>query len=287
MISIYFLSLIFFEYKQGLKGYFFSYNLALLILSISIYLISFLFTNYISQKILKLIGIDIAFLKMLKIITLPQVASYVPGRIMGYLSLIDLSNIAGIPSVKIVTWIGISQIFTVTISLIFGSITLFFLPELFKLIYLVPFLLIFFLSIFNPKTFNWISINFFKLIKKDPIIVKFDLKNMVLLILLFIIETFIQGLSFSIFITAFFDVSYKLFFLSIFLFPLARIIGYLTIISPGGFGIQEGIIIFILKRYIFLDAATFISLAYRFLSIFCLGIISLFCLPIKLQKDDK
>jgi uncharacterized membrane protein YbhN (UPF0104 family) len=83
---------------------------------------------------------------------------------------------------------------------------------------------------------------------------------------------------------SFVTVDRPLFFLCLFLFSFARIIGYLSIIAPAGFGVREGVIILALKRFMVLEMATFLSIAYRLLGVLILGVVLAFCFPIKLEK---
>ena len=50
--------------------------------------------------------------------------------ILSYLNMIDLVNSAGISFNNMATWLGISQLYTIIITLIYGSVSLLFFPSL-------------------------------------------------------------------------------------------------------------------------------------------------------------
>ena len=144
-------------------------NVYCLCISFLFFLIVFFLRPLPVKYLLKLFDTDVQYLPILKVTTLPQVLSYVPGRVLSYASMAHLSTLAGIPLKSFVASMGINQLLTVILSLLFGAVTLFFLPSLSVYLKYAPIIIVVGLFLVHPFVFNRISKTVFKILKRDAI----------------------------------------------------------------------------------------------------------------------
>jgi uncharacterized membrane protein YbhN (UPF0104 family) len=258
-----------------------------LFISCILQLTIYFWSAYVAKYILDCLKEKVRFLDILKVITIPQFVNYIPGRVLSYASIIDLSVSAGISLQSMFIFVGINQIVTIILSLAFGSFALLFIPSFSSYFIYAPLIVILCLLLINPRILNAISNKVFTLLRKEPIAIKLETSHLAAVLFFNLIIYVLEGLSFSFFVISFLPFEKSLFLMCLFLFSFARIIGYLSVIAPAGFGVREGVIILGLKRLVTLEIATFLSIAYRFLGVLILGAVLLFCLPVKLRNDNK
>jgi len=258
-----------------------------LIMSIILKVFFYFWMALISRYILSFFDTNIKYLVVFKIILLPQLVNYIPGKILSYANLFHLAGSAGISSKNMISFIGVNQIITVLLSLLFGSVTVFFLPSLGEYLKFAPALFVAGIFLIHPSIFNRVSAGAFKLFKKMPVTFHAKTRGMVSILSLTLVGYAAEGLSFSFFLLTFADINSSIFIMSIFLFSLARIIGYLSLIFPAGLGVREGVIIYALKTFLTLNVAMFLSAGYRIIEIAILAVLSLFCLTIKVTLPEE
>lgn len=285
LIGGYFFTRVFLNYRDELSLSLSSINPYFLFLSFLFFIIVFLLRPLPIKYILKLFNSEVRYSTTLKVTTLPQVLSYVPGRLLSYASMAHLSTIAGIPLKSFVSSMGINQLLTVILSLLFGAATLLFLPSLSAYLKYAPIIVVVGLFLVHPPVFNWISEKVLRILKKEAIPFSAKPINMIILFFMHIGIYAFEGISFVFLIASVTSADHMTLLMAVFLIPLARIIGYLSFITPAGFGVKEGIIILALKNYYPIETVTCLSIGHRMMSLLVLGIVSLLCLPVKLAPQ--
>lgn len=243
-------------------------NLPIIILSIFFFQFYFLLRGLLWQEILKEKGYKLPLKKLLFPWSFSELKRYTPGNIWSFLGRIVSFGKLGIKTKDIFSSLLMESEFIVISSLSVSLLSLNFLfnilPDIKYEIFVQPFIVflvgvIFFAFVFNKK----ITGNF-----KNSILPTFGyLQNLKLIfitssaLVCFGIATYFAGAS-----VFFLNPQDFLGYAGFFVFAL--LIGYISIITPMGLGVREGVITFVLGKTMPLSSATFISIFSRIVFIF-------------------
>lgn len=252
-------------------------SVSLLGLSVAFKIIFHCWQVLVSKRVLALIGCEQRYGEVFKLVTLPQLVAYIPGKVMSYVNLVDLGRSMGIALDRMAVFVALSQLITIVLSLLYGSAALFFLPSLSGHMRYAPLLALAIVILMNPAAFNWLSIKVFGLIGRSAVTFNARVTDLAALFSVSLVGYFVEGLSFAAFVAAFVGLQEEVLLTSLFLFALARIVGYLSIVFPAGIGIREGVLIVALSRFMNTEIATVITVASRMLEMAVLGGLSAAC----------
>jgi len=124
-------------------------------------------------------------------------------------------------------------------------------------------------------------------IKKCPVEIRLNFRQIVELFLYYIFFWCIYGLSFGILASAFIETNIRslLIFSGIYVFSV--VVGVVSVISPGGLGVREGVLSVLLSAYMPTHTAIYISIVSRiWFTLVELGMVLFFLLWRK-QKSMK
>lgn len=215
--------------------------------------------------ITKLNQCHISLPETIKIRIYSEFGKYIPGKVFIYgivLFSYEKRNIS-MKKIAICSFqeLVISTLATILISLI--SIVLANISEFGGYKLFLIFILILCLFILHPKVLLNISNFFFKLLKKEPIETPFSFGHTLFILILYIMNWFIFGLSFYFFINSIIDFSLNNLLFSTGAFALSALAGFLAVFAPAGLGVREGALIFLLSFAIPATVASIISIASR------------------------
>jgi len=261
----------------SVKEYSWHFNYPLLILSFLCVVCIFLFLIMMWQLILYKLGANLKFKKAFRIWFLSALGRYIPGKVWQILGMVYLANKEGISVEKSVTSALLVQVLSIIPGMTLGIITLSFLtPSFHKWIYPSLFIIPLGIILVYPPFLEKI-INFFALkLKRPKINFNAKFKEILIFISFYFLSWIFYGFAFFLFTRSVTSIPFQKALLFPGIFAGAYLIGLLTIFVPGGLGVREGILAYLLSFILPLPIATAISLASRvwltLAELFCVGI---------------
>ena len=254
-------------------------NLLLLSLSFIFALIHLLAMAWCWRRILIKIGGSLSIRKGLQIYFSSQLGRYIPGKVWVVLGRVSSCNQEGISKIKTTA----SIVYEVVISIFAAS--LFFIMsipfwEFNKIsnkigIYyiIIPFCLF---ILIHPKIFNKGVNIVLKQLRKEPIKISMPYRDILEILLLDIIFWAFLGVAFYLFINSTYTLSINKAPIVAGIFSISWVIGFLSFLTPGGIGVREGVLTFLLSYQMPVAMAVFIAILSRvwltIAELVCLGI---------------
>jgi len=254
-----------------LSSYDWNVNYWYLFLSIITFLFMWFFKSFVWSKVLNKLNVDITFIESCKVKIYSLMMRYIPGKVWS-LAKGSVMLKSGKVSYKKGFLAMVLDIFydLYSAALIF-LISLFFIPEIrnYANIWILV-LIIASIVLLHPKVLSFIIRSGYKLIKKE-VDYKFEIPFSSSLVFVFgyVISWFITSLGLLFMIKGITGVSWLFVFPLTGLFAIAWAIGFLSIITPSGIGIREGVFGVLLSVYYPLPVAMGLSFLSRI--IFGLG----------------
>lgn len=230
----------------------FSTSTPLIIASILLLLFLFFFQVFIWQKILIDNGYSISFWKSYKIFTLSNLGRYIPGKVWQVLGMMYMAEKENIP--KSVT--AVSAVFVLLLSIIAGA---FFVCATFlsnwdfiEKFHIDYFILLLPLCLFSlhPRIMNFVVVLLGKIFKREMQTLNYNTKKLLKYLSLYFFFWLVYGVSFSLFLSGIYPLnSIKEYITIAGIYPSAFLVGYLTLIVPGGIGVREGVVAMLLSYF--------------------------------------
>jgi len=283
-IIIFFLTKVFLSHWDRVNDFNWDINYWMAAASIPFTLFSFCWSAYVFYRLLIIQGTKIDFMSVFKVMTIANLGIYVPGKIWGWVGLAYYTKRAGISFTHMGTSVIISQVLNVVLYLMYGSLAFYFIPQFNRFSWItfaaVPLGILFIHPYFINHWLNFLL----KLFKRATIMIDFSFTDIIKIGGLCVIGLVSHGIGFALFSNSIFLLPVKGTLLTLFIFPLSYILGYLTILVPGGIGVRESIITYGLGFFMPVYFAIIIAFGYR---LFCL-IIRIFptILAIRIRFSD-
>ncbi|MEO0092026.1 MAG: lysylphosphatidylglycerol synthase domain-containing protein [candidate division WOR-3 bacterium] len=228
------------------------FNYWFLALSYLIWFIGFPFNAYIWKKNIEIIGEKISFIQGLRITALAALPRYIPGRIWGIAGQVYLTKKEGaIPGSKS----GVGVILGTAVNTLSGIllfVIIFPLTQhsyLTKTYYLMFLLIPLLLIMLYPPLFIKI-VNFgLKILKRDKITFIPKYSQIIFLLILYTLLWISQCVGIYFLIKSFYQIRLSFLLPLCAIYPAAWVIGFLSLISPGGVGIREGVLSYLFNFY--------------------------------------
>jgi len=200
---------------------------------------------------LETLGVSSNFKDIFKLVHLANMGRYVPGKIWSVLGLVYLSKNIAVPQASAILCSMISQITCVLAGFIFSGILLIGFSALGHAINLWWMIIPLALSLvfLHPYVYSKILKLIAKFTKGDNVEVEFPFWGIVKSTLMYMLVWFFHGISFSFLVLSLGDFSLKWLVYSLGIMPAAYLVGYLMLLSPGGWGIREGAMVLFLKEF--------------------------------------
>ncbi|HBI23202.1 MAG TPA: hypothetical protein DDX84_03105 [Nitrospiraceae bacterium] len=272
IISLIFVVIIFYfigrvTYKEWDKfyGYNWSPNPPLLISSIIILLIAYILFSHGWTLILRMIGVKIEWRKGLSICLLSIFGRYIPGGIWTVLGKVYLCRLEGIPDSRSSMSILLDQSYTVVSAGIIFTLSLLFWNDSSSVLRVLPVVIVLplFIVILHPKPFLKILNPVLSWIGRGPINMSLSFNNMLILAGYYSFNWLLVGVSFYIFIRAFYPIElYNIFIISG-IYAISFAAGFVIFFMPAGLGVREGTLTLLLSLFIPTPVAIGISLLSR------------------------
>jgi glycosyltransferase 2 family protein len=239
-----------------------SFNYLYLIIAIIIIIISYLFQSILWWLILRKKGLK--YSKAHKIYFSSLVGRYVPGKALLVITRILRCKKQGIKKSTSFTSIILDLALYSLSAILLFIITL---PNSIPKELTLPLIIIgiLLLPLIHPKILKF-GINLgLKILKKPKIRFRMKFHNSLGLLLLHIIRWFLLGIGTFFLLISFIQVPISLIYILPGILALSIVLGMLMILSPGGLGIREGLLVLLLTPYMPVELAILFSLISRIL----------------------
>lgn len=224
-----------------IKDYDFQINYKYFFLSIITMTISMIFPVYGWKFLLSSLNANISFVKAMKIWFISNAGRYLPGKVWQIAGIVYLGSKENIEKKTLLQSIIYSQVVANFQGIIFAVIL--FGGKINIPIWVIIPILLSSILIMIPKILNYIlNTTILKIMKKTPLTTSISVKNMSIYFILQLINWFLMGFAFYIFINAFQIVSLFQNAQIIIFLPACWTIGLLALFAPGGIGVREGIL---------------------------------------------
>ena len=235
--------------------------------------------------ILKKAKINISVTKALKIWLISNTSRYIPGSIWQYVGRVEMARVkANLDRNKTLSSLLLEIFLVLTAGVLMSALSFSSVKsEEFRIpywIYLLPFPLVFLHPFFANKILNFLI----KFLKKGKVKyqLSLSLKDTLLIFPYFLLNFILNGIA-LFFLSAAITGNFNLSLPSLIgFYALAWVIGYVTILSPGGIGVTEVSLAFLLGLQIPVAVASLVAVVYRFL----LTIAELIVFSLSLRKGS-
>ena len=201
---------------------------------------------FLWQYILKFLGQNLDLIEAWRISSIASLGRYLPGKIWLFVGKIAMSKQRGLDIKRVSSSLMFEIIGNVIGAFFVFVLFLLSVDQLFD-IKINKYYLLLFVPITSFLVYPNLLINllnfFLKLSKKEIVSERINIKNIIFLITVFALDWIYQGFLFSI-IVSFFGLNlFENLNTLIFINAASWLIGFLSVMSPGGIGIREGVMI--------------------------------------------
>jgi len=209
------------------------------------YLGYFFVRSFAWRQIMTDIGVSLNLRQSIRIWFLSEFSRYVPGNVWSFLGRVYLAQKEGVSKKITVASLAIEMIFLVGSTAIFVALYLFLLPYHVATTYHWLFLLMTptVILLLTPSILRNIIDKLLKIMKKEPIESKFSTSKLLKVLLLFTLAWAFYGFGSYLTMAAIVGVGRFSVWWLISTFIVAWLIGYISIITPMGLGVREGVVV--------------------------------------------
>jgi len=243
----------------------FTFRYQPLLLSAVILCFSFLFNPWAWKKIMGGMGEPLAYGQSFGILYLSQLGKYLPGRIWSYISQVYLARQAGLSGGKTLLASVLFQVISSLLSLYVFAFSFLFWQDLplasrmalFALATLMAYLIL--RGDATAKTVDFLLNRVFK----RNMTMELNTENIVGITGILLLSWVVYGTAYYYFLNAFYPVDIKAAVIFTGVYAISWLIGYASLLTPGGLGVREGVQAYLLSFFLPLPIAIIISLACR------------------------
>lgn len=224
---------------------------------------TFVLVAYAWKKSLAMLNEKISLINALRINAIATLPKYAPGKVWGIVGKVYIAKKENISEHNCVITISLE-----TILYLLGGVILFLLTSVSMLQGRIPFLIYLFvipicLIIVYPPVLIIITNFFLKLFKRPIIDITPSYLQVLLLLLLYTLCWVLQGIGIFFLINSFYPIGIESVLVISGLHALSWVVGFLSIITPAGLGVKEGVFGYFLAFLIPAGIATITSLLVR------------------------
>ena len=266
-LILFFLIRVLYRNWLQVKSFDFSFTWGSLVLSFLMLLAYLFFRVYIWKVMLHKMKISLGFRSCLKISFLSTMGKYLPGKVWLVLGKVYLAGKEGIPKPIALASAVLEVLLELTASIVFFLLFLTTRPAMValsnNLLYILGLAVVAGLIMLHPKVFYAISNGVLGRMKKETIQESLGYTAMLQLFSFYLLLVLVQGIAFYFFINAicFLPIS-TIFGLSASV-AVAGALGTLSVFTPSGLGVREGVLALLLANYVVSPVAVLISLLAR------------------------
>jgi glycosyltransferase 2 family protein len=196
---------------------------------------------------------------------LSNIVRYIPGNIWQFLGMAELAADDGVSRVTTFTSIALHQALSTAVGIVLAAVYFAVAGKGALLDTIRPFLWLIPLGLLlcNPRFLEWSLNTLLRLFKRPPIKVTLTWTQLGLILLGYLGVWLIMGSAFALLAASITPVTPQQFAALIATWAAAYVIGYLSMITPSGLGVREGVMILLLAPLFPAPIPTIIALAAR------------------------
>jgi len=291
LVIFFFLGRSLYHNLEELSTYRWNIRPSLLILSFLLLIANLAISALAWKRILHMFSVRLPLDQSFKIMFVSGLGKYLPGKVWLYLSQVYLSAKAKVP--KGVTLFSMILLFTAynltgVVVFVFSLFWWYKFPPLLVLVLLLAFLSLFFILFSTPilnlmvRLSSLISKKFKEGLIPEELNINGGTGRVGQIILILMIDWMIFGVAVYFLINSFYHIDLSQTVILCGLFAVSVLVGILSFFIPAGLGVREGVLSYLLSRFISLSIAILISLVMRIW--ITLGEMICFFIALKIKK---
>lgn len=261
------------SYMGILKDSNFSIKWNMLFLSYFSGFLSFFLYSVAWHYLLRYEGAPLTFMESNYMLSKGNLGKYIPGRVWQFVGRLYLFNHLGFSRTKIIMVAMLEQYFLLLSAFIIFGISYLSFQNIFANSFLLDIkpliivgLIIAFLSL-HPRSITLWNRIILKITKKEELQFFINTKDILLLMMIYLTYWVFIGLSVLFLIKGGIEIPIKYIFLVISSNAIAYLIGYISIITPNGLGVREGVLTYLLEIFLMKGLGAIISILSRIMLI--------------------
>jgi uncharacterized membrane protein YbhN (UPF0104 family) len=252
------------------KDFNWQFDWTLLILSFALQILALFWLVKIWERMLRHTGSSVSYFKLFKVWFITNLGKYLPGKVWQFLGMIYMLEKEGVPKKNSFSTGVLAQAFSVISGLFISVLFLgadiyshFFSPNRGLMLAGVILGLAILVLLCYPKVLEKIVNLGLRILKKEKISLDISGKDVIIYLLSYSLSWLLFGLAFLIFVKAMAQASFNMYPTLTGAFAFSLNIGFLALFAPGGIGVREGVLVFLLSSFFSLPVSTLISLLSR------------------------
>ena len=250
---------------KAVRTYQWSFDYPLLALSLGVMLASLSLYAWQWQFSLQKLRAAIGFPKVLRIYFVANLGRYIPGKVWQFIGWFYLLEQEGVSSVHTLTSMALNQVIQnmTGLALAFVVMAGFRAAELSER--LLPFLVLISLGLIvvQPPVLEKLLNGALRLFRRGPVVIELTAWDLSRFAVLHLLCWLGYGLAFYLFTRALYPVPLEWLPALAGIFAGAWVLGFLSFLAPGGLGVREGILVYLLGFYLPSHVAIVVTLLSR------------------------
>ena len=243
-----------------------SFNYWLIILSYICMFVSFSVYAGVWKVMLAAYGARLSVLRSFQILATSQLGKYLPGKVWFTVGRMYLAKQFDVPERVSITSVVLEIILMVISGAMIALLTVVApwaqnFPLKYSLLALI--IVVCGLVTTHPRIFGRLANLAARMLRRESIQVNLTYGGILILLLLYSVHWFWQGMGFFLLIRSFYEIELAKWPLMWGLYAAAWIIGFVSFLTPAGIGVREGVMTFFLSFYMPLSIAIIVALLAR------------------------
>ena len=261
----------------------FKLNLPLLFISSILVVLHFSIAVFGWQLILRELDVKLSFPKCFRIWFYSMMGKYLPGKVWAIVGRAYFAEKEGITKKQTITSMFIEvALGTISAAIVSFASSLFwnntqFFKKILPLALIIPCGIV----LLHPFWLNKTLVPIIKRIKKQEVKFAYKYGNILGFLVLFIISWCVYGIGFYLFACSLQSIGINELPFFIGILPISVIAGLLSLLTPGGLGVREGVLVFLLQFHVPVQFATLLAILTRI----WVSIIELICVGVAYRFD--
>jgi len=276
------------------KDFSWQFDWWLLLVSFLLQFLTLFWLVKIWQRMLRHTGSSVSYFKLFKVWFYANLGKYLPGKVWQFLGMIYMLEKEGVPKTSSFSTGVLAQSFSVIsglfISVIFLGADLyhrFFSKKPGLMVALLVLSLGVLVLLCYPKVLEKIINLGLRIAKKEKITLDISGKDVIIYLLSYSVSWLLFGLAFLTFVKSMTQAHLYMYPFLTGAYAFSLNIGFLAIFTPGGIGVREGVLVFLLSSLFPLPVSTLISLLSRLWMTVGELLCFLIAIPIKGYKSQR
>ena len=268
IIALTFLGSLLWKYFDEISKFHWKLNYFYLVLAILILSLLFFIGSWGWMLILHRLRVRISFKRSMEIWVASIIGKYIPGKVWFVLGRIYLGQKLGISKTKMSLSILLEIILMQSSGVMFFFASFLFWEQRTLLHQIWPFMIMFWvltIVVMQPAVLQRIVNPLLRILKKKEISIDISNKDILLLLSFYFFFWFCSGIGVYFLTRSFYPINITAFPIISGSWAISTVLGFMVLVAPGGLGVREGVIVFLLSRFIPTYVALLVAISSRIL----------------------